>query len=75
MKKILIGVFECLNEKMKGAGEFDVEMSGSTLNLVVVSNEHVVMANCGDSRSIIIGDKGALLLESRDHKPDLSDEK
>ena len=33
------------------------------------------MANCGDSRAIVFGDQGSIILESKDHKPDREDER
>jgi serine/threonine protein phosphatase PrpC len=30
-------------------------MSGSTLVLTIVTHYHIIMANCGDSRAIVIG--------------------
>lgn len=56
---------------MKEQSEFDIEMSGTTLNVAVISHDHIILANCGDSRAIILGDKGAILVETRDHKPNL----
>ena len=75
MKKILNHTFQTLHDKLSVQTDFDIEMSGCTLNIVVVTKDHIMMANCGDSRSILIGDKGEVLLASRDHKPDLVDEK
>lgn len=50
-------------------------MSGSTLILAVITPQHVILANCGDSRALILGEKGTVLLETKDHKPESKDEK
>lgn len=50
-------------------------MSGSTLVLALVSSENIILANCGDSRVIVIDDEGKILIESNDHKPERIDER
>ncbi|XP_027361213.1 probable protein phosphatase 2C 8 [Abrus precatorius] len=47
---------------------------GSTAAVVVVGKEEIVVANCGDSRAVLCRGGVAVPL-SRDHKPDLPDEK
>jgi serine/threonine protein phosphatase PrpC len=45
-------------------------MSGSTLVMAIVSQAHIFLANCGDSRGIIINEYGNVVMQTRDHKPD-----
>jgi protein phosphatase 2C len=50
-------------------------MSGSTLVVAIVSSENIVLANCGDSRAVVIDSDGKILIETRDHKPEREDER
>ena len=59
--------------------KFDYEMSGTTCNIVFQFNNHLVCVSVGDSRGILIYDKGdsrneGIIPLSTDHKPDLPDE-
>lgn len=49
------------------------EMGGSTAVCVIVNDEHIVCANCGDSRAILARRDGIVPL-SDDHKPERRDE-
>jgi len=50
--------------------------SGSTVVLTFISNNIIICANCGDSRAILIVENGNKVIPlSRDHKPDLPEEK
>ncbi|KAG8375202.1 hypothetical protein BUALT_Bualt10G0075900 [Buddleja alternifolia] len=51
-----------------------VAYSGSTAVAVVLTDEHVVVANCGDSRAVLYRG-GRVIPLSFDHKPDRADEK
>ena len=58
---------------------FDYNLSGTTCNIVFQFNTHLVCFSVGDSRGILIYDKGDSLNEgilplSTDHKPDLPNE-
>ena len=58
---------------------FDSTISGTTCNIVFQFNNHLVCCSVGDSRSIIVYDKGDRLNQgiiplSTDHKPDLPGE-
>lgn len=58
---------------------FDSTISGTTCNLVFQFNKHLVCCSVGDSRCIIVYDKGdklnqGILPLSTDHKPDLPGE-
>lgn len=54
--------------------EVDGITVGSTAAVVVVGKEEIVVANCGDSRAVLFSGGVAVPL-SRDHKPDLPDER
>ena len=57
---------------------FDYSLSGTTCNIVFQFNSHLVCANVGDSRGILIYDNGennqGIFPLSVDHKPDLPGE-
>ncbi|TKY71023.1 phosphatase 2C 8 [Spatholobus suberectus] len=57
-----------------GGGGGDGNTMGSTAAVVVVGKEEIVVANCGDSRTVLCRGGVAVPL-SRDHKPDRPDEK
>ena len=55
---------------------FDYKFSGTTCNIIFQFNKHLVCASVGDSRGILIYDKGdnsnqGIFLLSHDHKPNL----
>jgi len=59
--------------------KFDFHFSGTTCNIAIQLNKYLISANVGDSRSILVYDKGdsknqGILPLSRDHKPDLPGE-
>jgi serine/threonine protein phosphatase PrpC len=55
---------------------FDVNFSGTTCILVLIIDDKIICANCGDSRAIMTTDKKTQVVQlSRDHKPELKDEK
>ncbi|GLT76737.1 hypothetical protein SLA2020_483800 [Shorea laevis] len=56
-----------------GCHSMEVALGGSTAVVVLLTDEHVVVANCGDSRAVLCRAGKAIPL-SFDHKPDRSDE-
>ncbi|XP_061361483.1 protein phosphatase 2C 56-like [Gastrolobium bilobum] len=50
------------------------ETAGSTAVVVILSQTHIIVANCGDSRAVLYRGKEALPL-SADHKPNREDER
>ena len=59
--------------------KFDFHFSGTTCNIAIQLNKYLISASVGDSRSILVYDKGdsknqGILPLSRDHKPDLPGE-
>ena len=58
---------------------FDCNFNGTTCNIVFQFNNHLVCANVGDSRGIVVYDEGnkqnkGIFPLSTDHKPDLPEE-
>ena len=58
---------------------FDYNLSGTTCNIIFQFNKHLVCCSVGDSRSILIYDKGDYTNQgiyplSNDHKPNLPEE-
>ena len=50
--------------------------SGSTIILTFISNNVIICANYGDSRAILITEKESRIIPlSKDHKPELPEEK
>ena len=74
-KQKIITMFNSLSKSIESSKNFDVFCSGSTAVIVHVSKDKIICANCGDSRSILINGLGNIVKLSRDHKPELSDEK
>ena len=74
-KKNIISLFNNLSKNMLNSKNFDVFYSGSTVVLTHISKEKIICANCGDSRAILITNNNSIIKMSRDHKPNLPDEK
>ena len=74
-KQKIISMFNSLSKSIETSKNFDVFCSGSTAVIVHISKEKIICANCGDSRAILINGLGNVVKLSRDHKPELSDEK
>lgn len=51
----------------------EVALAGSTAVVAVITPQHIVVANCGDSRAVLCRDRTTVPL-SCDHKPDRPDE-
>lgn len=73
-KQKILSLFISLSKYIESSKSFDIFCSGSTAVVVHVTKEKIICANCGDSRAILIKDNGIGKL-SRDHKPELNDEK
>ena len=75
-KQKIISLFNSMSKFIEGSKDFDVFCSGSTAVVVHVTKEKIICANCGDSRAILINSlSNGITRISRDHKPELSDEK
>ncbi|KAH9647392.1 putative protein phosphatase 2C 75 [Citrus sinensis] len=55
------------------AHSMEVALSGSTAVVALLTSEHIIVANCGDSRAVLCRAGRAIPL-SCDHKPDRPDE-
>ena len=53
----------------------NAQFSGTTCSIVLTRGPHVISANAGDSRAIIVDRFGKAKALSRDHKPDLPEER
>ena len=77
-KKKILEMFNSLSSTIENSNSFDIFCSGSTVVVVHISKEKIICANCGDSRAILItynGNGYTTLKLSRDHKPNLVEEK
>ena len=82
---MILSVFSSLSNNINNSKYFDTMDSGSTVILVHINSNKIISINCGDSRAILISKKNNsnylnkrnnnIIELSRDHKPDLPDEK
>ena len=75
----LTELYELADTELGTQDNFDYILSGTTCNIVFQFNKHLVCASVGDSRGILIYDKGdntnqGIFPLSIDHKPNLSSE-
>ena len=75
----IIDLYHKADSEMSKQKNFDYNFSGTTCNIIYQFNKNLVCASVGDSRSILIYDKGdsqnqGILPLSTDHKPDLPGE-
>ena len=75
----IIDTFKKADIEMSKQKNFDYNFSGTTCNIVFQFNKFLVCASVGDSRSILVEDKGnnknlGIVPLSTDHKPDLPGE-
>lgn len=73
-KQSIISLFNSLSKSIENSKNFDPFCSGSTAVITHITKDKIICANCGDSRAILIGENGIVKI-SRDHKPELRDEK
>ena len=75
-KQKILSLFDSLSKNIENSNVIDVYCSGSTAVVIHITKEKIICANCGDSRAILISEKNnGIIKMSRDHKPELSDEK
>ena len=72
-------IFYKADIELSNQKNFDCNFSGTTCNIAIQFNSHLVCASVGDSRGILIEDKGdkknsRILLLSTDQKPELPGE-
>ena len=73
-KQSIISMFNSLSKSIENSKNFDPFCSGSTAVITHITKDKIICANCGDSRAILISENGIVKI-SRDHKPELRDEK
>lgn len=74
MDEVAMGTCACGSEWFKcGCHPMQMALGGSTAVVAILSPEHIIVANCGDSRAVLSRGGRAIPL-SVDHKPDRSDE-
>ena len=74
----IINIFLETDTEIITKTKFDVSLSGSTCVFVIQLGEHIICANIGDSRAILIYEENGqnkIFELSRDSKPDVPEEK
>ena len=75
-KENIFSIFKKLSLSINSSQSFNSMESGSTVVLTFISNDKIICANCGDSRAILISEnENKIIPLSRDHKPELPEEK
>ena len=75
----IIETFKKADVEMSKQNQFDYNFSGTTCNIVFQFNKYLVCSSVGDSRGILVEDRGdsknlGIVELSHDHKPDLPEE-
>jgi serine/threonine protein phosphatase PrpC len=75
----LSNLYEQADTELRTIDNIDYKLSGTTCNIIFKFNKHLVCANVGDSRGILIYDKGGntnqgIIPLSQYHKPYLPGE-
>ena len=72
----IFSFFKDLSTSINSSKSFNSMESGSTAVITFINKDKIICANCGDSRAILISENDNKIIPlSRDHKPDLQDEK
>ena len=71
----IIDIFLETDKQIIDQKRFDISLSGTTCVLVIQLGDHLICANIGDSRAILIYDENKIKILSNDCKPDLEEEK
>ena len=74
----IINIFLETDKEIINKSKFDVSLSGSTCVFVLQLGEHIICANIGDSRAILVYDENGqnkIFELSHDSKPDVPEEK
>ena len=82
---MILSVFASLSSNINNSKYFDSIDSGSTVILIHINAKKIISINCGDSRAILITKRNNsnylnrrnnnIIALSRDHKPDIPEEK
>ena len=51
-------------------GRVSLDVMGSTATVILISSKEVFIANIGDSKAVVLGKNGDIILETQDHRPD-----
>ena len=72
----IYSLFKSLSLSINSSLSFKAMDSGSTAVLTFINNDKIICVNVGDSRAILISEnENKIIPLSRDHKPDLPEEK
>ena len=71
----IFSIFSTLSKIINNSQYFDSIGSGSTVVLLHINPEKIISINCGDSRAILIKKSNDIVVLSRDHKPEIPEEK
>ena len=74
-KSLILDIFESLSRIINNSQYFDSIGSGSTVVLLHINSEKIISINCGDSRAVLITKNKKAIPLSRDHKPEIPEEK
>ena len=72
---MILSLFSALSRIINNSQYFDSINSGSTVVLIHITPDKIISINCGDSRAILITKNKIIIPLSRDHKPELPEEK
>ena len=72
---MIYSIFSSLSKVINNSQYFDSIGSGSTVVLLHINPQKIISINCGDSRAILIKKNNSIVLLSRDHKPELPEER
>ena len=75
----IVELFTHVDVQLASQKSFDCILSGTTCNIIFQFNKHLICCSVGDSRGILVYDKGqymgpGILALSTDHKPDIPGE-
>lgn len=71
--KQLSNVYQLVHSTMHST--MDCRLSGTTCSGALLNGRHVILANVGDSRAIVVNDMGIGRQLTIDHKPELPEER
>ncbi|KAI3907054.1 hypothetical protein MKX01_027955 [Papaver californicum] len=74
-ENVMVSCFLKMDDEISGKGVESEEMKsiGSTAVVALISNDQIIVANCGDSRAVL-SRAGTAIPLSQDHRPDRTDE-
>ena len=72
---MIYSIFSSLSKIINNSQYFDSIGSGSTVILLHINPQKIISINCGDSRAILIKKNNSIVLLSRDHKPEIPEER